>query len=139
MPITATQVEEAASRWGLSDVVEGVSDRLATYGNLLLHWNARLSLTSIRNEDELIERHLMEGVFAAAHHPEASRALDFGSGTGVPLPDGVMSTAPSPRSDTEPRNATDLSVIWLRTFLLTSKVTSTWSPANAIDRRLPIG
>ena len=84
MPITATQVEEAASRWGLSDVVEGVSDRLATYGNLLLHWNARLSLTSIRNEDELIERHLMEGVFAAAHHPEASRALDFGSGTGVP-------------------------------------------------------
>src|ERR1700758_4622142 len=84
MPITATQVEEAASRWGLSDVVEGVADRLATYGNLLLHWNARISLTSIRNQAELIERHLMEGVFAASHQPEASTALDFGSGTGVP-------------------------------------------------------
>ena len=42
------------------------ADRLAAYGNLLLHWNARLSLTAIRDEAELVERHLMEGVFAAA-------------------------------------------------------------------------
>jgi 16S rRNA (guanine527-N7)-methyltransferase len=61
-----------------------VADRLAAYGNLLLQWNTRLSLTSIRDEAELVERHLMEGVFAAAHHPEAATALDFGSGTGVP-------------------------------------------------------
>lgn len=84
MPITAAQVEEAATRWGLSTIAAPLADRLAAYGNLLVHWNTRLSLTAIRDEAELIERHLMEGVFAAANHPEASTALDFGSGTGVP-------------------------------------------------------
>jgi 16S rRNA (guanine527-N7)-methyltransferase len=90
MPITAEQVEEAAARWGLSEIVEGVSAGLSAYGNLLQHWNTRLSLTAIRDERELVERHLMEGVFAAAHHPAASVALDFGSGTGIPgIPIGL--------------------------------------------------
>jgi 16S rRNA (guanine527-N7)-methyltransferase len=84
MTITAAQVKEAAARWGLSETANPVADRLAAYGNLLLRWNIRLSLTAIRDPAELIERHLMEGVFAAAHHPEAAAALDFGSGTGIP-------------------------------------------------------
>jgi 16S rRNA (guanine527-N7)-methyltransferase len=84
MAITPEQVQEASARWGLAAIAAPVADRLAAYGNLLLQWNARLSLTAIRDEAELVERHLMEGVFAAAHHPEASTALDFGSGTGVP-------------------------------------------------------
>lgn len=82
--ITTDQVEEAAARWGLSETAGPVSDRLAAYGNLLLHWNERLSLTSIRDDAGIIERHLMEGVFAATHHPDARTALDFGSGTGIP-------------------------------------------------------
>ena len=84
MSITAVQVLEAATRWGLGDTAGPVAEKLASYGNLLLQWNARLSLTSIRDEAELIERHLMEGVYAAAHHPPSTSALDFGSGTGVP-------------------------------------------------------
>ena len=83
MTITPEQVEAAAARWGLP-LTAPQADHLAVYGNLLLQWNSRLSLTAIRDEAELIERHLMEGVFAAAHHPEASTALDFGSGTGIP-------------------------------------------------------
>jgi 16S rRNA (guanine527-N7)-methyltransferase len=84
MPITPAQVEEAAARWNLSTIAAPAANRLAAYANLLQHWNTRLSLTSIRDEAELIERHLMEGVFAAANHPAATTALDFGSGTGVP-------------------------------------------------------
>ena len=84
MAITTEAVEEASVRWGLAEIAAPVADRLAAYGNLLLHWNTRLSLTAIRDETELIERHLMEGLFAAAHHPLAKTALDFGSGTGVP-------------------------------------------------------
>jgi 16S rRNA (guanine527-N7)-methyltransferase len=84
MSITPEQIEAASARWGMAEIVTPVADRLAAYGNLLLQWNARLSLTSIRDEAELVDRHLMEGVFAAAHHPEAATALDFGSGTGVP-------------------------------------------------------
>jgi 16S rRNA (guanine527-N7)-methyltransferase len=84
MAITSEGVEEASVRWGLAEIVAPVAERLAAYGNLLLQWNTRLSLTAIRDEAELIERHLMEGVFAAAHHPVAGTSLDFGSGTGVP-------------------------------------------------------
>jgi 16S rRNA (guanine527-N7)-methyltransferase len=87
MSITANQVLAAAERWRLLQTLPGPetgAERLASYGNLLLHWNTRLSLTAIRDEVELIERHLMEGVFAAQHHPEGTTSLDFGSGTGVP-------------------------------------------------------
>ena len=87
MPITANQVLAAAERWGLLQTLPGPetgAERLASYGNLLLHWNTRLSLTAIRDEAKLIERHLMEGVFAAQHHPAGKTSLDFGSGTGVP-------------------------------------------------------
>jgi 16S rRNA (guanine527-N7)-methyltransferase len=87
MPITADQVLAAAERWGLSQTfsrVAGAPEKLAAYGNLLMHWNTRLSLTAIRDEAQVIERHLMEGVFAAEHHPSGSTALDFGSGTGIP-------------------------------------------------------
>jgi 16S rRNA (guanine527-N7)-methyltransferase len=84
MAITPQQVREASERWGLETIAASAVDQLAAYGNLLLQWNARLSLTAIHDEAELVERHLMEGVFAAAHHPEAATALDFGSGTGIP-------------------------------------------------------
>jgi 16S rRNA (guanine527-N7)-methyltransferase len=84
MAITSEKVEAASVRWELAEIVAPVAERLAAYGNLLLQWNTRLSLTAIRDEAELIERHLMEGVFAAAHHPVAGTSLDFGSGTGVP-------------------------------------------------------
>lgn len=84
MAITPAQINNAAVRWGIDLIAGPAADRLAAYGNLLLQWNARLSLTAIREEADLIERHLMEGVFAAAHHPEAVTSLDFGSGGGIP-------------------------------------------------------
>jgi 16S rRNA (guanine527-N7)-methyltransferase len=87
MPITAEQVLAAAERWDLSQTLsrtQRAAESLAAYGNLLLQWNARFSLTAIRDEAQVIERHLMEGVFAAEHHPAGATALDFGSGTGVP-------------------------------------------------------
>jgi 16S rRNA (guanine527-N7)-methyltransferase len=87
MPITADQVVTAAERWDLSHTISRVADgagKLAAYGSLLMHWNTRLSLTAIRDEAQVIERHLIEGVFASQHHPAGVTSLDFGSGTGVP-------------------------------------------------------
>ncbi len=82
--ITAAQVRTAAAGWGMECEAAPFAELLALYGNLLMAWNARLNLTSIRSEAQLIERHLLEGLFAAMHHPEAVSSLDFGSGTGVP-------------------------------------------------------
>ena len=79
---------------------------ISTYIDILLHWNARINLTAIRNQEE-ITRHFGESLFAASHlfppypvsssvpvpvvkdvdsafaRPEA-RLADLGSGAGFP-------------------------------------------------------
>jgi 16S rRNA (guanine527-N7)-methyltransferase len=40
---------------------------ISTYIDLLLHWNARINLTAIRNEEEIVTRHFGESLFAARH------------------------------------------------------------------------
>jgi 16S rRNA (guanine(527)-N(7))-methyltransferase RsmG len=40
---------------------------ISTYIDLLLHWNARINLTAIRNEEEIVTRHFGESLFAATH------------------------------------------------------------------------
>jgi 16S rRNA (guanine527-N7)-methyltransferase len=55
------------------------------YLELLLHWNQRFNLTSLRTPKEMIERHLVESSFAAMYLPDSTRTLlDFGSGAGIP-------------------------------------------------------
>ena len=70
---------------------------ISTYIDILLHWNARINLTAIRNEEEIVTRHFGESLFAARHlfprvasaysAPSAVRAFelaDLGSGAGFP-------------------------------------------------------
>jgi 16S rRNA (guanine527-N7)-methyltransferase len=40
---------------------------ISTYIDLLLHWNARINLTAIRNPEEIVTRHFGESLFAARH------------------------------------------------------------------------
>ena len=74
---------------------------ISTYIDLLFRWNARINLTAIRNEDEIVTRHFGESLFAARHlfppvarapspasasqtKPHATRLIDIGSGAGFP-------------------------------------------------------
>ena len=79
---------------------------ISTYIDILLHWNARINLTAIRNEEEIVTRHFGESLFAARHlfprvRPVSSvppvlkgldvdlvlaeaRVADLGSGAGFP-------------------------------------------------------
>jgi 16S rRNA (guanine527-N7)-methyltransferase len=80
---------------------------ISTYIDILQHWNARLNLTAIRDEEEIVTRHFGESLFAARHlfpfHPVSSsvppvpsvlkdfdfdpaeaRVADLGSGAGFP-------------------------------------------------------
>jgi len=68
-------------------------DQISTYIDLLLRWNARINLTAIRNEEEIVTRHFGESFFLASHllpqgnFPAPSnppRVLDIGSGAGFP-------------------------------------------------------
>ena len=78
---------------------------ISTYIDILVRWNARINLTSIRDPEEIVTRHFGESLFAACHlFPTASsvpalsetsvpavvgdfarpRVADLGSGAGLP-------------------------------------------------------
>lgn len=65
---------------------------ISMYIDLLLRWNARINLTSVREPEEIVTRHFGESIFAARHlfpQPDVgadSRAhvIDVGSGAGFP-------------------------------------------------------
>jgi 16S rRNA (guanine527-N7)-methyltransferase len=91
--------------------------QISTYIDLLLRWNARINLTAIRNEEEIITRHFGESFFLARHlfptplnpcHPERSQGTRFArvlAESKDPYPansrqpyEGVLTTPPnSPR------------------------------------------
>src|SRR5271157_4701791 len=52
---------------------------------MLLRWNRKLNLTSIRNREEAIQRHYYESLFLAMHLPPGAwKIADVGSGAGFP-------------------------------------------------------
>src|SRR5246500_559915 len=67
---------------------------ISTYIDILQRWNARINLTAIRDEEEIVTRHFGESLFAARHlfRPCSSVAsvvkgvelADVGSGAGFP-------------------------------------------------------
>jgi 16S rRNA (guanine527-N7)-methyltransferase len=80
-------------------------ESISTYIDILQHWNVRINLTAIRNEEEIVIRHFGESLFAATHlfpkvYPVSSsvspvvkgfdvdvseaRLADLGSGAGFP-------------------------------------------------------
>jgi len=62
--------------------------QVSTYLDLLLKWNARINLTSVRQPEEIVTRHFGESFFAARllglADPRGSSLIDLGSGAGFP-------------------------------------------------------
>lgn len=50
----------------------------------LLRWNKRINLTSIRNRDDALEKHLLDSLVLLGCLPLSGRLLDMGSGGGLP-------------------------------------------------------
>jgi len=59
-------------------------EHISVYVGLLLRWNERINLTSIRNAREIVRRHFGESLYAARHLHERGTLLDLGSGAGFP-------------------------------------------------------
>jgi 16S rRNA (guanine527-N7)-methyltransferase len=61
---------------------------ISTYIDLLIRWNARINLTSVRQPEAIVTRHFGESLFAARHlFPDAGPSaslIDVGSGAGFP-------------------------------------------------------
>ena len=60
-------------------------DQIRTYLRILLQWNEKISLTAIKEPQEMLTRHFGESMFAASTVPiERGRLADVGSGAGFP-------------------------------------------------------
>jgi 16S rRNA (guanine527-N7)-methyltransferase len=82
---TAAQIEKAFSQAGVLDLPIGAYDKFRAYLELLLRWNQRLSLTAVREPDQIIQRHFVECAFVAQRLPrDIADLLDYGSGAGMP-------------------------------------------------------
>jgi 16S rRNA (guanine527-N7)-methyltransferase len=72
-------------REGLPKLAASLEEQFDAYLSLILRWNARTSLTAIRDAEEIVSRHFVESIASAVAVPEGVRTLlDFGSGAGFP-------------------------------------------------------
>jgi 16S rRNA (guanine527-N7)-methyltransferase len=70
---------------GICELSGGQIHHLQAHYELMLRWNQRLNLTSIRKPREIVERHYCESVLLAIYLPEEfERVVDIGSGAGFP-------------------------------------------------------
>lgn len=82
---TAGHIEKAFTQAGIVDLPLGAYDKFRAYLELLLSWNQRLSLTAVRDPDQIIQRHFCECAFVAGQLPQdIADLLDYGSGAGLP-------------------------------------------------------
>ncbi|MFZ0479144.1 MAG: RsmG family class I SAM-dependent methyltransferase [Terriglobales bacterium] len=70
-------------------------DKISTYIDLLLRWNARINLTAIRIPEEIVTRHFGESFFLARHlfpRPEAAASAPLGNLNSI-IPNGLVLSA----------------------------------------------
>jgi 16S rRNA (guanine527-N7)-methyltransferase len=62
-----------------------LAEQFATYLSLILRWNRRVNLTSVRDEEGILSRHFVESIACSRSLPTGIRSLlDLGSGGGFP-------------------------------------------------------
>lgn len=62
----------------------GQIDSLAAYLNLLDQWNRKFNLTAIRDPEKMLIYHLLDSLSIYRWIPDRAKALDVGSGAGLP-------------------------------------------------------
>ena len=63
------------------DVPRGTME---AYINLLFTWNEKINLVSIKNNDELMERHILDSLQLIEYIDKEQVVFDIGSGAGFP-------------------------------------------------------
>jgi len=70
---------------GLETLNVETASQFEVYLSLFLRWNARINLSSIRNEERVLSLHLVESIALTRALPGGvATLLDFGSGAGLP-------------------------------------------------------
>ena len=67
------------------EVDDALAAALGRYLDLLVLWNRRINLSSVRDPAGIVEKHFVDSLAALPHLPAAARTLvDVGSGAGFP-------------------------------------------------------
>ncbi len=81
----AEQLKQALAFYHLEPLQAKQYKQFIDYLSLILRWNLRTNLTSIRDQNGILHRHFIESIACAQALPAGIRTLlDFGSGAGFP-------------------------------------------------------
>ena len=84
----ATRISELLGPYvGEEKLTEDQLNKVSTYIDMLMKWNARMNLTAVRDPEQIVQRHFGESLFAARNlvaRDSTVNAADLGSGAGFP-------------------------------------------------------
>jgi 16S rRNA (guanine527-N7)-methyltransferase len=69
---------------GLDELPEEQGNSFGIFLSVILRWNSRTNLTSVRDEESILSRHFVECIATARVIPPVTTLLDYGSGAGLP-------------------------------------------------------
>jgi 16S rRNA (guanine527-N7)-methyltransferase len=79
------RLNELLQQASLETLDDETARMFEAYLSLFIRWNKKLNLSSVRDEEGIISRHLVESIAVAQSLPsEIITLLDFGSGAGLP-------------------------------------------------------
>ncbi|MGO9325611.1 MAG: 16S rRNA (guanine(527)-N(7))-methyltransferase RsmG [Terracidiphilus sp.] len=82
---TASRLNDLLQRAGLDPLDDPAAAKFSAYLSLFVRWNAKLNLSSVRDEEKILSRHFIESIAVARSIPQQiATLLDFGSGGGLP-------------------------------------------------------
>ena len=81
--ISQDRIRELLTPFGLALTSDQVN-RLQAYLELLLRWNTKINLTSVRDADQCVARHFGESLYLTKFVQLEGCLLDVGSGAGFP-------------------------------------------------------
>lgn len=79
------RLNELLQQAGLEPLDDETAHKFTDYLSLFVRWNKKLNLSSVRDEEGIISRHLVESIAVDQPLPDdIATLLDFGSGAGLP-------------------------------------------------------
>jgi len=81
----SSRLNDLLQKAGLDPVDDDTLSQFTAYLSLFIRWNERINLSSVRDEEGILSRHIVESIAVARSlPPEVATLLDFGSGGGLP-------------------------------------------------------
>lgn len=77
------KVYEKALNKGIT-LNEDKLNKLYLYKEMLLEWNEKINLTAITDDEEIIEKHIIDCLYGAKYIKEGMNIIDVGTGAGLP-------------------------------------------------------